>query len=366
MTIPDVCWLHRLDAAMTKSMRAVVVRRLGGPEVLQVERVRRPVAGADETLIEVHRAGINFSDIWRRGVGWSQHPLPVIPGFEVVGRRVSDGMRVVGATARGAGGYAEYAVMPNLLTHLVPEAVSDTAALAIMIQGITAWGALVEAGRLRKGETVAVMAAAGGLGSLAVQLARLHGASRVIAVASNMEKRNLALELGADAAIDSNAETLVKDIREVNGGEGVDILLESVGGPVTDAAFGAMRHGGRMVCFGQSSGASNTVALDLLMDNSIGVIGYWVTPFQTSAGGEGRKAIATMLDWLADGRLRALEGASFPIAKASAAHSAIESRGTFGKVTLSVDEASWQQRSISSVRPQSLALTGRSSHVRRS
>jgi NADPH2:quinone reductase len=335
--------LRKLDVPMTESMRAILVETLGGPEVLQVKQVPRPVAGPDETLIEVHRAGINFSDIWRRGVGWSRHPLPVIPGFEVVGRRVSDGVRVVGATARGAGGYADFAAMPNLLTLPVPDGVSDTAALATMIQGITAWGALVEAGRIRQGETVAVMAAAGGLGSLAVQIARLHGASRVIAIASSEEKRKLAIELGADVAVDSNAETLVDDIRKANGGEGVDILLESIGGVITDVAFGALRHGGRMVCFGQTSGASNTVSLDLLMDNSIGVIGYWVTPFQTSEGGEGRAAIATMLDWIADGRLRVLEGASFPIAMAGAAQAAIESRRTFGKVSLAVDEESWRQ-----------------------
>lgn len=328
---------------MNQVMRAIVVEELGGPEVLQIKQVPRPVAGPDETLIQVQRAGINFSDIWRRGVGWSQHPLPVIPGFEVAGRRVSDGVRVVGATPRGAGGYAEYAAMPNLLTLPIPDGVSDTAALATMIQGITAWGALVEAGRLRSGETVAVMAAAGGLGSLAVQLARLHGASRVIAVASSQEKRDLALELGADAAVDSNPESLAKDIRSANGGEGVDILLESVGGAVTDAAFDALRHGGRMVCFGQASGASNTVSIDLLMDNSIGVIGYWVQPFQNSENGEGRKAIATMLDWIADGRLRVLEGACFPIAQAGAAQAAIESRKTFGKISLAVDDVAWRQ-----------------------
>ena len=328
---------------MNQVMRAIVVEELGGPEVLQIKQVPRPVAGPDETLIQVQRAGINFSDIWRRGVGWSQHPLPVIPGFEVAGRRVSDGVRVVGATPRGAGGYAEYAAMPNLLTLPIPDGVSDTAALATMIQGITAWGALVEAGRLRNGETVAVMAAAGGLGSLAVQLARLHGASRVIAVASSKEKRDLTLKLGADAAVDSNPESLARDIRSANGGEGVDILLESVGGAVTDAAFGALRHGGRMVCFGQASGASNTVSIDLLMDNSIGVIGYWVQPFQNSENGEGRKAIATMLDWIADGRLRVLEGACFPIAQAGAAQAAIESRKTFGKISLAVDDLAWRQ-----------------------
>jgi NADPH2:quinone reductase len=295
-------------------------------------------------LIEVHRAGINFSDIWRRNVGWRQHPLPVIPGFEVAGRRMSDGVRVVGATGKGAGGYAEYAAMPSHVTLPIPENVSDTAALATMIQGLTAWGALLEAGRLKQGETVAVMAAAGGLGSLAVQLARLHGASRVIAIASSEEKRALALELGADAAIEGNPETLVEEIRAANDGEGVDILLESVGGAVTDAAVHALRRNGRMVCFGQASGASNTVSLDLLMDNSVGVIGYWVTPFQMSKGGEGRQAAATMLDWISEGRLRVLEGPAFPIAKAGLAQAEIEARRTFGKVSLTVDEQSWLEQ----------------------
>lgn len=328
---------------MTELMLAIVVEKLGGPEVLQVRQVPRPIAGPNETLIRVERAGINFSDIWRRKVGWARQALPVIPGFEVVGRRVSDGARVVGATAKGSGGYAEYAVMPNLLTLPVPDAVSDTAALATMIQGVTAWGALIEAGRLRQGETVAVMAAAGGLGSLALQLARLHGASRVIAVASSESKRQLALELGADAAIDSSPATLVQDIRAANGGYGVDILLESIGGAITDAALGALRRGGRLVCFGQASGASNVVSLDRLMDDSVGVIGYWVSPFQTSDSGEGRLAMATMLDWIANGRLRVLEGASFPIAKAGAAQAAIESRATFGKVSLTISEESWAQ-----------------------
>ena len=327
-------------------MRAILVERLGGPEVLQVKQVPRPVPGPDETLIEVHRAGINFSDIWRRNVGWSRHPLPVIPGFEVVGRRMSDGARVVASTGRGAGGYAEYAAMPSLMTLPVPDRVSDTAALATMVQGLTAWGALLESGRLRQGETVAVMAAAGGLGSLAVQLARLHGASRVIAVASSESKRDLALELGADAAIDSDPKTFVEAIREANGGEGVDILLESIGGAVTDAAIGALRRNGRMVCFGQASGASNTVSIDLLMDNSIGVIGYWVTPFQTSEAGDGRNAAATMLDWISKDRLRVLEGPDFPIAQAGAAQAAIESRATFGKVSLTVDEDSWVSTSL--------------------
>jgi NADPH:quinone reductase len=323
-------------------MRAVVVETLGGPEVLQVRDVDRPSAGPDETLIKVDRAGINFSDIGRRRNGWTNptQPLPVIPGFEVVGRRANDSARVLGVTTRGSGGYAEYAVMPDRLTVPVPDGVSDTAALAVAVQGVTAWGALVSAARLRPGDTVAVMAAAGGLGSLAVQLARLHGASRVIAVASTEQKRHLALELGADAAVAGGPNDLARDIRDANGGAGVDVLLESVGGAVTDAALDALAYDGRMVVFGQASGASNTVSLDRLMDRSVGVIGYWVTPFMRDGDG-GRAAIETLLRWISERRLNVLEGPSFPIGQASEAHAAIEARATVGKVSLTVDHASW-------------------------
>ncbi len=324
-------------------MRAIVVESLGGPEVLRAREVDRPSPGSGESLIQVDRAGVNFSDISRRRNGWTNpnQALPVIPGFEVVGRRVSDGARVLGVTTRGSGGYAEYATMPDGLIFPVPDGVGDIAALAAAIQGVTAWGALVAGARLKPGDTVAVMAAAGGLGSLAVQLARLHGASRVIAVASTEEKRRLTLELGADAAIDAGPETLAENIRAANGGAGVDVLLESVGGPVTDAALDALAYDGRMVAFGQASGASNTVSLDLLMDRSIGVSGFWATQFMRDGDG-GRAAITTILRWTAEGRLRVLEGPSFPIAHASAAHAAIEARATFGKVSLSVDEASWE------------------------
>jgi NADPH2:quinone reductase len=323
-------------------MRAIVVESLGGPEVLHVREVDRPSAGPGEALIKVDRAGVNFSDIGRRRTGWSNppQPLPVIPGFEVVGRRVSDGARVLGVTTRGSGGYAEYAVMPEGLTLPVPDGVSDTAALGAAIQGVTAWGALVSGARVKPGDTVAVMAAAGGLGSLAVQLARLHGASRVIGVASTEQKRRLVLELGADAAVDGDPARLAEAIRDANGGAGVDVLLESVGGPVTDAALDALAYDGRMVVFGQASGASNTVSLDVLMDRSIGVIGYWVTPFLRGHGGD---VIAAILGWVAQGRLRVLEGPSYPVGRASEAHAAIEARATVGKVTLTVDEASWGQ-----------------------
>ena len=261
-------------------MRAVVVESLGGPEVLNVREVPRPSPAAGEALIQVHRAGVNYTDLGRRERGWRfpRQPLPVIPGWEIAGRRVSDGVRVVGLLTTGTGGYAEYGVVPDRLTVPIPDGVEDAAALAVLVQGLTAWHALVSAARVQAGETVAVTAAAGGVGSLAIQIARLRGAARVIAVASTEDKRRLTLGLGADAAIDGTPEGFADRLREANNGASVDVVLESVGGPIVDAALTALAHGGRLVAYGQASGASNVVSLDGLMDNSIGVIGYWALP----------------------------------------------------------------------------------------
>ncbi len=322
-------------------MPAIVVESLGGPDVLQVRTTDVPSAAPGQTLIQVQRAGVNFADVERRRTGWNNptQPLPVTPGFEVVGRRASDGVRVLGVTADGSGGYAQYAAMPDSSTVPVPDGVSDHAALAAAIQGLTARGALLSAGRLKEGDVVAVIGAAGGLGSLAVQLARLHGASRVIGVASTEEKRRRVLDLGADAAVGSDPARLAEDIRAANNGAGVDLILESIGGPVVDAALDALAYDGRMVVFGQASSASNVVSLDLLMDRSIGVIGYWVTPFLR--GSEAHAAIGAILNWVAEGRLQVVEGPSYPIGRVADAHAAIEARTTVGKVSLVVDEASW-------------------------
>ena len=180
-------------------------------------------------------------------------------------------------------------------------------------------------------------AAAGGVGSLAIQIARLLGAGRVIAVASSEAKRRLTLELGADAAIDSKPEGFTERLLEVNGGP-VDVVLESIGGRIVDRALKALAPGGRLVAYGQASGASNMVSLDELMDHSIGVIGYWATPHMRDLIGT-RRAIEALLDHVATGRLRPVAGPSFPLADAARAHASLAARATVGKVTLIVDEA---------------------------
>jgi NADPH2:quinone reductase len=323
-------------------MRAVVVESLGGPEVLNVREAPRPSPAAGQTLIEVHRAGVNYTDLGRREHGWRfpPQPLPVIPGWEIAGRRISDGVRVIGLLTTGIGGYAEYALVPDELTVPIPDGVEDAAALAVLVQGLTAWHALVSAARVQPGETVAVTAAAGGVGSLAIQIARLQGAARVIAVTSTEDKRLLTMELGADAAVDGTPDGFADRLQEANNGAAVDVVLESVGGPIVDAALTALAHGGRLVAYGQASGASNMVSLDDLMDHSIGVIGYWALPHMHDLGGT-RRTIKHLLGHVASGRLRPVQGPSFPIGDAARAHTSVASRATVGKVTLIVDEAAW-------------------------
>lgn len=335
--------MDRIVTGGTNSdMRAVVVRSFGSPQQLRAERVPRPTAPPGTTLIKVRRAGVNFFDLERRGSGWpgpGSRP-PVILGTEVVGTRVSDGRTVLGLTDDGVGGYAEYAVVPDDFAIPIPEGVSDTAALAALVQGLTAWHLLTSTARIRRGESVAITAAAGGVGSLAIQIAREQGAGRVIAIASTEEKRATALSLGADAAIDGTPDGLAERIREATGGAAVDIVLESVAGPGVEALLTTLGPGGRLIAYGQASGASNVVSLDTLMDLGVGVIGFWLIPALADRTAT-RQAIERLLNSIATGRLRPIEGPSFPIARAADAHERIAARGTIGKVTLTAGDADW-------------------------
>jgi len=323
-------------------MRAVVIRAFGGPEVLRAEYVPRPATAPGSTLIRVARAGVNYFDTERRA-SWRASELPVILGGEVAGRRLSDGQRVVGLIEAGTGGYAEYAAVPSEFAVPIPDGVSDRAALAVLVQGLTAWYLLVKAARVEAGESVVITAAAGGVGSLAIQVAKWLGATRVIAIASTEAKRRSALELGADVALDSAPAGLTERVRLANGGAGVDLVLESVAGPIVDALLDTLVTGGRLVAYGQASGSSNTVSVDRLMGASIGVLGFWLTPYLADRAAT-RRVIETLLAAVAEGRLRVREGPSFLIAHARHAHELIGAGASVGKVTLAADEAAWAGR----------------------
>src|SRR6202158_1551133 len=188
-------------------MRAIQMTEFGGPEVLKLTELQAPEPASDEVLIRVTRAGLNFADTHTRANSYVRKAtLPLIPGGEVAGIREDTGERVVALV--GSGGYAEYATAPKQLAFPIPEEIDDGTALAIIVQGLTAWHLYRTSGRVAEGESVVVHAAAGGVGSLAVQLGHPLGAGRVIATASSAEKRTLALELGADVAIDPAGEGL--------------------------------------------------------------------------------------------------------------------------------------------------------------
>jgi NADPH2:quinone reductase len=313
-------------------MRAIQMSQYGGPEVLELVELPVPEPGDGEVLIRVARAGLNFADTHRRTNTYiAKDELPLVPGSEVAGVREDTGERVVALT--GDGGYAEYATAPAALTFPIPDGVGDETALALVLQGLTAWHLYRTSGRVAPGETVVVHSAAGGVGSLAVQLGRHMGAGRVVATASTQDKRDLALELGADVAVDGAAEGLAERLVEANHGVPVDVVFEMAGGAVFDASLAALAPFGRLVIYGIASHESNTVRSGDLMRTSRAVVGFWFVhclgrPEMIDA------ALADLFARVARDELRAVTGPAYPLEQAARAQTDLAERRTTGKVTL--------------------------------
>jgi NADPH:quinone reductase-like Zn-dependent oxidoreductase len=223
-------------------MRAIWVEEFGEPDVLEYVDVERPSLDKGEALIEVKSVGVNYADTMRRRNQYVEHQeLPLTPGSEIggtvaeVGEGVEDvnvGDRVV--TLLGTGGYTEYTGAPARNLIPIPEKMDFDEAAAIPLQGLTAYHVLETSGQLEEGESVLVHAAAGGVGSLSVQMAKLMGANPVIAAASTQEKLDLAKDLGADVLINYTEDDWTEQVREATDGNGADVILEMVGGPPTE------------------------------------------------------------------------------------------------------------------------------------
>ena len=314
-------------------MRAIRISQWGGPEVLEyVEDAPMPEPGPDQHLVRVSRAGINFADTHARDNSYlAPYELPLTPGAEVAGK-TEDGKRVAGLLATG--GYAEYAAVPKAAAFPIPFGVSDAQALALLIQGLTAWHLYRTSAHLADGESVVVHAAAGGVGSLAVQLGKAFGA-RVIATASTEEKRALALELGADAAVDVTREDLTDALIEANGGKRVDVVLEMVGGSVFDASLRALAPFGRLVTYGMASREpTKRVDPGALMRHSSAVIGFWLAHCFTRPREMLAEPLEDLFERVAGGTLRVVEGTVYPLSEARRAHEDLQARRTTGKLLL--------------------------------
>ena len=313
-------------------MRAIQINRFGGPEVLELVELPDPTPADGFDVVDVTAAGVNYADTHQTEDSYlSSTQLPVVPGSEVAGL-TGDGRRI--AAMVGTGGYAEKALAPRGLAFDIPEGVSDGAAVALLVQGLTAWHLLRTCAHMQPGESVVVHAAAGGVGTLAVQLAKAWGAGRVIGTASSAEKRTLAESLGADVTVDANASDMNAALREANGGRKVDIVLEMVGGPTFDGSLRALGRFGRLIVFGMASRTPPTpIEPNSLMMGSKTVMGFWLVDCLSDPA-----LLATpmkeLMEMTATGALRPIVGATYPLEDARQAHEDLRARATTGKVVL--------------------------------
>lgn len=321
-------------------MQTVVVPEYGGADVLNVAEEDRPEPREGEVLIEIRAAGVNFADIMQRRGDYHGGPEPpYTPGMEVagvisaVGENVDREVDERVASLTSDGGYAEYTSVGSRGLLEIPGDLSFEEAAGFPVQWLTAHNCLYEWGGLNTDETVLIHAAAGGVGSAAVQLARENGAT-VIGTASTPEKLSMIDRIGADHGIQYTEEDFVDRIEEITEGEGVDLVLDGVGGGTTDASLDALSSFGRMVSYGAASGEPgrpNTA--DLLFGNKR-VIGYHLGRAIGAVPEKVMGAIPRLTELLGSGTLEVQLGRSFDLAEAAEAHQFIEERKSTGKVVL--------------------------------
>ena len=311
-------------------MKAIQITEFGGPDVMKFLDLPDPVAGADEALLDVTAIGINYADTHQTENSYlSPQTLPMIPGIEVVG--TYDGKRYLASVS--SGGYAQKAVAHKSVMIPIPDSVNDEQALCMLVQGSTAWHLLKTMGHLEKGQSVVIHAAAGGVGTIAIQLAKLWGAN-VIAVTSSDSKSELAKKLGADHVVDAASEDLSKAIREANGGRGVNLILEMVGGKTFDQSLLALGTFGKLITFGMASRTAPTpIHPGALMHGSKTVAGFWL------ANCFGKKelfndVIEELFTLISEGKLKPVIGATYPLSQAQAAHKSMLARESVGKIAL--------------------------------
>ena len=312
-------------------MKAIQITEFGGPDVMHLVDLDNPTPGTGQELITVSAIGINYADTHQTENSYlSPQKLPLIPGIEVVGTTAS-GVRVLAPV--DGGGYAQQAVTHSATMIPIPVGVTDEQALCMLVQGSTAWHILKTVGHVQPGETVVVHAAAGGVGTIAIQLAKMWGA-KVIAVASSEGKRALATSLGADLVVEATHENLGEAIKAANGGKRVDIVLEMVGGKTFDSSLEVLAPFGRLVTFGMASRTAPTpIHPGVLMGGTKTVAGFWLSHCFGKKELMG-DVLTELFALISNGALKPVIGATYGLSEAKIAHQAMLARQTTGKVTL--------------------------------
>lgn len=317
-------------------MKAIRVHELGAADKLTYEEVEKPTAKADEVLIKVAAAGINYADTMMRAGNYLTKPeLPFTLGYEAAGtieevgadvKNLQKGQRVLATVS--SGGYAEYATAKGVLAMPIPDELGFGESTALLVQGLTALGLLNET---RSGQTILIHAAAGGVGTLLVQLAK-HKGLTVIGTASSEAKLQMVASLGADFAINYSEDDWTDEVLKATDNKGVDWLIEMVGGDIVAKNLKVLAKHGTMWIYGSASGEDFNVSVLSLMGKNHIIRGYWLM----NESVENRIAFTKeLLGHLTANRLQ-IQVTEFPLEQAREAHEAIENRKTTGKVVLTV------------------------------
>ncbi|MFT9597620.1 quinone oxidoreductase family protein [Mesobacillus sp.] len=322
-------------------MKAIQLKEYGGPEVLQLVEMERPVPKGHQVLIEIHAIGVNYADTARReGQYVVPTKLPFIPGAEIAGIVVETGESVTNVQAGDrvvtlieSEGYAEFALADSRGLIPLQDDMEFEQAVALPLQGLSAYHILKTMGRLEAGETVLVHAAAGGVGTLAVQLAKLSGASKVIATASTEDKLALAADMGADVLINYTEQGWEEKVLEATSGKGVDVALEMAGGEIFNKTLKCLATFGRLVIYGVASGEQSRFYPSSLMARNQSVIGFFLPQIMRKPALI-QSSMAEMLGYLSKGQLKLTIGGVFSLEQAAEVHRLLQSRQTKGKLIL--------------------------------
>jgi NADPH:quinone reductase-like Zn-dependent oxidoreductase len=344
---------------MAKTMRAALLRRYGGPEVMEVGEVPAPEPGPGEVLVAVRAAALNHFDLWlRRGLPALQVPLPHVPGGDACGviaglgagvTGIQEGARVVVNPGLSClrcercltghdnlcpefrmvgedtwGGEAEYLAVPATNVVPAPEGVDDAELASLPTTFLTAWQMLIDKGNVRPGDTVLVMAGASGVGVAAIQIARLLGA-HVLATASTDAKLARCRDLGAEAGINYTTEDVAKVAKRLTGGRGVDVVIEHVGGDSFTAAVRACAKGGRIVTCGATAGHEPPLSLRHVFWRQLSVLGSTMAP---------KGALHRILQLVGERKLKGVVDRVMPLTEVAEAHRLLEARQVVGKLVL--------------------------------
>ena len=320
-------------------MKAVVFEKLGGPEVMKIADVPKPEVKPGFVLVKVRAAGINFADtLFRQGKYAMQPKLPDTPGLEAAGEIEAVGAGVANlkpgqrVAALGSKMYAEYALAPAAQVIPIPNSISFEHAAAVPVQVLTAWHILHTAHRTGPGQTVLVHSAAGGVGIIAVQIAKAAGA-RVIGTVSSASKAALVKEYGADDAINYATGDFATEANRLTNGRGVDLILDAVGATTMAKGLTCLAPFGHLILYGRAGGPPEPLNVFKLFEKSIKVSGF-VLYTVAAVPDVMRRGIEESFKLIAQGKVKLLVGKSFPLAQAAEAHKFMESRQSTGKLVL--------------------------------